>query len=51
MSAIREAITNPNKEVDKPYVKGLMPVNYGKVLSAAELDALATYIKKSVMSG
>jgi cytochrome c oxidase subunit 2 len=51
VSAIREAITNPNKEVDKPYVKGLMPVNYGKVLSAAELDALATYIKKSVMSG
>jgi cytochrome c oxidase subunit 2 len=48
VSAIRESIANPNKEIVTGYGKGIMPVNYGQTLSPAELDALATYIKKSV---
>ena len=46
-SAIREAIVNPNKEVDKPYVKGIMPANYGKTLTSTQLDALVKYIYAS----
>ncbi len=48
VAAIRESIVNPNKEIATGYGKGIMPVNYGQTLSPAELDALATYIKKSV---
>ena len=51
VAAIRESIANPNKEIASGFQKGLMPVNYSKLLTAAELDALATYLKKSVMSG
>ncbi len=46
-AAIREMIVNPNKEVPKPYVKGIMPANYGKTLTAKELDALVKFIYAS----
>lgn len=48
VALIREAIVNPNKELAKGYGANLMPPNYGKTLTSAELDALAEYIKKSV---
>ena len=43
-AGIREMIVDPNKEVPKPYVKGVMPADYGKKLSAKELDALVKFV-------
>ena len=47
-AAIRETIVNPNAQVTKGYAKGIMPANYGQVLSAKEIDELVNYIYDDV---
>ena len=44
-------IVEPGKEIAKGYGANIMPPNYGQTLSAAEIDALVTYIDKSVHGG
>ena len=41
-------ITNPNIEIAKGYMKGIMPADYSKTLTAAQLKALSVYIDKAV---
>lgn len=43
-ASIREAIVNPDAATTKGFAKGLMPSNYGQVLSAKEIDDLVNYI-------
>ena len=50
-AAIREMIVEPGKEIAKGYGANIMPPNYGQTLTAAEIDALVTYIDKSVHGG
>ena len=45
---VREAITNPGKELAKGFGANIMPPNYAQTLSAAELDALVKFIEESV---
>jgi cytochrome c oxidase subunit 2 len=47
-AAIREMIVNPNAEITKGYAQGIMPANYGQVLSAKEIDELVNYIYDDV---
>jgi len=47
-AAIREMIVNPNAEVVKGYAKGIMPANYGQVLTKGEIDELVNYIYDDV---
>ena len=42
---------NPNSEIAKGYAKGIMPLDYGKTLSAAQIDALVDYIYKDTHPG
>jgi len=44
---IRESIVDPNAEVAPGYSAGIMPPNFGSVLSSAELEALVTFLKES----
>ena len=46
-AAILPMITKPNAEIVKGYQPNVMPQNYSTTLSAAQLDALATYIDQS----
>lgn len=46
-AAIREMIVDPNKEIPKGFAKGIMPVNYGKALTAKQLDALVKFVYAS----
>ena len=41
---IREAIVNPDAKVSAGFNSGIMPKNYGEVLSKDELDALVKYL-------
>jgi hypothetical protein len=41
-------IVNPNAEITKGYAQGIMPANYGQVLSAKEIDELVNYIYDDV---
>ncbi len=43
---IRESIVNPNAEIAKGFNKGIMPANFGKLLSQPEIDALVKYLKE-----
>jgi cytochrome c oxidase subunit II len=45
---IKDAIVNPDKEVEEGFQAGIMPKNYGEVLSPEELDALVTYLDETV---
>ena len=47
-AAIREMIVNPNADITKGYAQGIMPANYGQVLSAGEIDELVNYIYDDV---
>lgn len=47
-AGILEMITNPNIEIAKGYSKGIMPVDYSKTLTKAQLKALSVYIDKAV---
>ena len=46
-SAARESIVDPNKEIIPGYSANVMPTNYGKALTAQELDALVNYVYHS----
>lgn len=50
-AAIRDMIVNPNSEIAKGYAKGIMPLDYGKTLSAAQITALVDYIYKDTHPG
>ena len=50
-AAIKDMIVNPNSEIAKGYAKGIMPLDYGKTLSAAQIDALVDYIYKDTHPG
>jgi cytochrome c oxidase subunit 2 len=41
---IREAIVNPNADIAQGFGPGIMPQNYGDLLSSEELDALVKYL-------
>ena len=41
---IKESIVDPNKVIANGYAKGVMPSDFGKSLSAKEIDALVTYL-------
>jgi cytochrome c oxidase subunit 2 len=46
-AGIRKAIVDPGADVAKGFPAGVMPTNYGDVLSPEELDALTTYLVDS----
>jgi mono/diheme cytochrome c family protein len=46
-SATRESVVDPNKEIVPGYSANVMPTNYGKALTAQELDALVNYVYHS----
>ena len=41
---IKESIVDPNKVIANGYAKDVMPGDFGKSLSAKEIDALVTYL-------
>ena len=43
---IRESIVEPNKEIAKGFPASVMPGDFSKTLSPAELDALVNYLDK-----
>jgi len=43
---IRRSIADPEAEISAGFGKGIMPANFGEVLSPAELDALVSYLGK-----
>jgi len=43
---IRESIVDPDAEIAKGFDKGIMPANFGKLLSRPELDALVKYLEE-----
>ena len=45
---ISNAIINPNSEIAKGYQAGVMPQNYGEVMTPAQLRQLVDYLEKSV---
>ena len=45
---IEESIVDPEAEIEKGYPGGVMPDDYGSVLSPEELEALVSYIAESV---
>ncbi len=47
-SWIENAIVNPNSEVAAGYQAGVMPQNYGQVMTPAQLRQLVEYLEKSV---
>lgn len=47
-AAIEDATANPDEDIAAGYSKGVMPSNYGQTLTPQQLDALVTYIDKSV---
>jgi cytochrome c oxidase subunit 2 len=44
----KAAIVNPNADITKGYAQGIMPANYGQVLTAKEIDELVNYIYDDV---
>ncbi len=50
-AGIREMIVDPGKEIAEGYGANIMPPNYAQTLTPQELDALVTYIDKSVHGG
>jgi len=43
---IRQSILDPNAEIAAGFDKGIMPENYGKLLSQPEVDALVKYLEE-----
>jgi len=43
---IRTSIVDPNAFVEKGYGRGIMPQNFGQVLSKDEINALVQYLKE-----
>ncbi len=50
-AAIKEMIVDPGKEIAAGYGANIMPPNYAQTLSAAEVDALVSFIDQSVHGG
>ena len=48
---IRESIVNPDAEIAEGFSAGLMPKNYGEVMSDAQLDSLVEYLLEAVGEG
>ena len=44
---IKQSILEPDAQVTQGYNKGIMPKDYGQTLSAAEQDALVSYLQKA----
>jgi cytochrome c oxidase subunit II len=44
---IKQSIIDPDAVVTQGYNKGIMPSNFGQTLSAAEQDALVSYLQKA----
>jgi cytochrome c oxidase subunit 2 len=44
---IKESIVDPQKQIEKGFQGGIMPNNYGEVLSPEELDALVKYVDEA----
>ncbi len=44
---IKQSIVDPDAVVTQGYNKGIMPTNFGQTLSAAEQDALVSYLQKA----
>ncbi len=44
LAFIREAITNPNVEVDEKYPANIMPQNFGELFTPEEINTLAAFI-------
>jgi cytochrome c oxidase subunit 2 len=44
---IRQSIVEPDAQIAQGYNRGIMPTNYGQTLSAAELDALVSYLQEA----
>ena len=45
-AALNTAIVNPNAEIIPGYQKGIMPANFGQLLTAEQLTALIAYLQK-----
>jgi len=43
---IHESIVNPDADIAKGFNKGIMPANFGKLLSGPEVDALVKYLEE-----
>jgi len=43
---VRDSIVNPNAYIEPGFPKGLMPQNFGTVISKSNLDALVAYLVK-----
>jgi cytochrome c oxidase subunit II len=43
---IKQSIVDPNAEIAPGFDKGIMPDNFGKLLSGAEVDALVKYLEE-----
>ena len=46
-AAIRESITDPNKEITQGYGENIMPANYSDTIPQEDLEALVTYLMES----
>ena len=43
---IRQSILDPDAVIAAGYAKGIMPPNFGKLLSTPQVDALVNYLEK-----
>jgi len=43
---IRTSIVDPNAYIEKGFAGGIMPQNFGKILTPAEINALVAYLKE-----
>ena len=46
-ASIRQSIVAPNEETTEGFPEGIMPTNYGELLSAEEIDALVKYLEET----
>lgn len=46
-AAIKQSIVEPNAKVSEGFAEGIMPPNYGEVLTPQEIDALVTYLAQA----
>jgi len=47
---IHESIVNPNAYIQPGYPKGVMPQNFGQILTKTQLDALVTFLSQSAQA-
>jgi cytochrome c oxidase subunit 2 len=48
---VRESIVNPDAEIAQGFNPGLMPANYGELLSDAQIDSLVEYLLRVAGKG